>query len=162
MPDATICAPASPGIIFPRESIPATAKPDMGCEPDIGIVNGPAEFGDNIENRTRTVPPCGVLPARGKGRMKVATVIVELKPSACPTNGSQSGRGQPHSKTLSRRNARRSFREVLECGCPLPLSWRFPNLQLATFNFQLPDLATLNFHPIFPPWRKQLRRLNPI
>src|SRR6266850_1650430 len=38
-----------------------------------------------------------------------------------PTNGGQSGRGQPHSKTLSRRVARRSFREVLECGYPLPL-----------------------------------------
>ena len=33
----------------------------------------------------------------------------------------ESGRGQPHSKTLSRRIARPSFREVLECGCPLPL-----------------------------------------
>jgi len=38
------------------------------------------------------------------------------------TNERQSGRGQPHSKTLSRRIARCSFREVLECGCPLPLS----------------------------------------
>src|SRR5882762_11711972 len=34
---------------------------------------------------------------------------------------SESGRGQPHSKTLSRWFARRSVREVLECGCPLPL-----------------------------------------
>jgi hypothetical protein len=33
----------------------------------------------------------------------------------------QSGREQPHSKTLSRQIARCSFREVLECGCPLPL-----------------------------------------
>src|SRR6266850_6692330 len=41
-----------------------------------------------------------------------------------PTNEGQSGRGQPHSKTLSRGIARRSFREVLECGCPLPLSLR--------------------------------------
>jgi hypothetical protein len=38
-----------------------------------------------------------------------------------PTNRSQSGRGQPHSKTLPRRITRYSFREVLECGCPLPL-----------------------------------------
>jgi 3-isopropylmalate/(R)-2-methylmalate dehydratase small subunit len=37
-------------------------------------------------------------------------------------NESQSGRGQPHSKTLSRRIAPHSFREVLECGCPPPLS----------------------------------------
>jgi hypothetical protein len=36
-------------------------------------------------------------------------------------NGDESGRGQPHSKTLARRIARDSFREVLECGCPLPL-----------------------------------------
>jgi hypothetical protein len=35
---------------------------------------------------------------------------------------SKSGRGQPHSKTLSRWIACQSFREVLECGCPLPLS----------------------------------------
>jgi len=33
----------------------------------------------------------------------------------------ESGRGQPHSKTLSRRIARHFFRKVLECGCPLPL-----------------------------------------
>jgi hypothetical protein len=39
-----------------------------------------------------------------------------------PTNGGQSGGGQPHSKTLPRWTARLSFREVLECGCPLPLS----------------------------------------
>jgi len=37
-------------------------------------------------------------------------------------NGSdESGRGQPHPKTLSRRLARNFFRKVLECGCPLPL-----------------------------------------
>src|SRR6266850_3128046 len=39
-----------------------------------------------------------------------------------PTNGVQSGMGLPHSKTLTRRNARHSFREVLECGSPMPLS----------------------------------------
>jgi hypothetical protein len=39
-----------------------------------------------------------------------------------PTNGGQSGKGQPHSKTLLRRIACDFFREVLECGCPLPLS----------------------------------------
>jgi len=33
----------------------------------------------------------------------------------------ESGKGQPRSKTLSRRIARDSYREVLECGCPLPL-----------------------------------------
>jgi hypothetical protein len=30
--------------------------------------------------------------------------------------------GLPHSKTLARRFARHYLREVLECGCPLPLS----------------------------------------
>jgi hypothetical protein len=33
----------------------------------------------------------------------------------------ESGREQPHSKTLARFSACRSIREVLECGCPLPL-----------------------------------------
>jgi len=40
-----------------------------------------------------------------------------------PTNGLQSGMGLPHSKTLARRIVRRSFREVLECGSPMPLSF---------------------------------------
>jgi hypothetical protein len=39
-----------------------------------------------------------------------------------PTNGGQSGRGQPHSKTLLRRIACHFFREVVECGSPMPLS----------------------------------------
>ena len=34
----------------------------------------------------------------------------------------ESGMRLPHSKTLSRRIERLSFREVLECGCPLLLS----------------------------------------
>ena len=34
---------------------------------------------------------------------------------------SQSGRGQPHSKTLARPPMRQKTRSVLECGCPLPL-----------------------------------------
>jgi hypothetical protein len=34
----------------------------------------------------------------------------------------QSGRGQPHSKTLARHPMRQKTRSVLECGCPLPLS----------------------------------------
>ena len=34
----------------------------------------------------------------------------------------KSGRGQPHSKTLARSHGRLYLREVLECGCPLPLS----------------------------------------
>src|SRR5205809_3919872 len=34
---------------------------------------------------------------------------------------SESGRGQPHSTTLARATQPGCFREVLECGCPLPL-----------------------------------------
>jgi hypothetical protein len=34
---------------------------------------------------------------------------------------SKSGIRLPHSKTLSRRIARYSFREVVECGSPMPL-----------------------------------------
>ena len=34
----------------------------------------------------------------------------------------QSGRGLPHSKTLTRGPVRQKTRRVLECGCPLPLS----------------------------------------
>jgi hypothetical protein len=45
----------------------------------------------------------------------------ELPPVGLAFRRNESGRGQPHSKTLSRRIARHSFREVLECGCPLPL-----------------------------------------
>src|SRR5678815_637619 len=45
------------------------------------------------------------------------------KQSETAKPGNQSGRGQPHSKTLSRWIARRCSREVLECGCPLPLSF---------------------------------------
>jgi len=33
----------------------------------------------------------------------------------------KSGIGLPHSMTLTRLTARHPFREVLECGCPLPL-----------------------------------------
>src|SRR6185437_3428747 len=45
-----------------------------------------------------------------------------------PTNerigaSGQSGRGLPHSKTLSRSLERKDFRQVLDCGSPLPL-WR--------------------------------------
>jgi hypothetical protein len=34
----------------------------------------------------------------------------------------QRGRGQPHSKEMVRVLERKMFRQVLECGCPLPLS----------------------------------------
>src|SRR5215831_15077996 len=52
----------------------------------------------------------------------------------------KSGRGQPHSKTLARRIARHSFREVLECGCPLPLSsLRARGLVLMLLNYFAPS-----------------------
>ena len=35
--------------------------------------------------------------------------------------GDESGRGRPHSKTLSRFQGRRYFRQAVECGCPLAL-----------------------------------------
>jgi hypothetical protein len=46
----------------------------------------------------------------------------------------ESGRGQPHSTTLARVPARNSIREVLECGCPLPL---FSTLGARALNFAL-------------------------
>ena len=45
------------------------------------------------------------------------------KRSATPLSfGHKSGMGLSHSKTLPRSIARHSLREVLECGCPMPLS----------------------------------------
>ena len=38
-----------------------------------------------------------------------------------PAFARQSGRGQPHSKTLTRCLMRQNWRGALECGCPLPL-----------------------------------------
>ena len=37
------------------------------------------------------------------------------------TNGSQSGMELPHFKTVTRIAKRRHFREILECGSPMPL-----------------------------------------
>jgi hypothetical protein len=39
----------------------------------------------------------------------------------CADKSYESGIGLPHSKTLSRQIAALSFREVLECGSPMPL-----------------------------------------
>jgi hypothetical protein len=39
----------------------------------------------------------------------------------CAGKSYESGIGPPHSKTLSRPIAALSFREVLECGGPMPL-----------------------------------------
>jgi len=44
--------------------------------------------------------------------------------SAVWTASIESGRGQPHFKTLARSLASLSFREVFECNCPLPLCRR--------------------------------------
>jgi hypothetical protein len=52
-------------------------------------------------------------------------------------NGTQSGRGLPHSKTLARRIARPSFREVLECGSPMPISL-LPYARVAAFLCLIP------------------------
>jgi hypothetical protein len=48
--------------------------------------------------------------------------------------------GLPHSKTLSRRRAGNSFREVLECGSPMPLS----SISV-TFRFRFFDLVPICF-----------------
>jgi len=50
--------------------------------------------------------------------MSVATEVLVI---ACTHRRYESGRGQPHSKTLARFSARYFLRKVLECGCPLPL-----------------------------------------
>src|SRR6267154_1527439 len=57
-----------------------------------------------------------------------------------PTFVLKSGRGQPHSKTLARIPARNSIREVLECGCPLPLFRS--TLHATALNFALVHRAT--------------------
>src|SRR6266436_6390442 len=59
-------------------------------------------------------------------------------------NRHKSGRGQPHSKTLARRLTCCSLREVLECGCPLPL---FMNRKIAT------DIKS----PVFGFWPRERR-----
>jgi hypothetical protein len=45
----------------------------------------------------------------------------------------ESGRGQPHSKTLARFRKWRYLRKVLECGCPLPLLHDFERLAKIAF-----------------------------
>ena len=66
-----------------------------------------------------------------------------------PTIGSQSGRGQPHSKT-SRKEWRAVRRDsVLECGCPLPLS-----LLLCTLTAPFIGLMPLN--PATDTWESNL------
>ena len=52
------------------------------------------------------------------------TLGVRLKVSVTPRGLSESGRGQPHSKTLRADSDISNIRQVLECGCPLPLLYR--------------------------------------
>jgi hypothetical protein len=54
----------------------------------------------------------------------------------------ESGRGQPHSKTLARFSARLYFRKVEECGCPLPLSYRLSVQATTTINVLLTGPAS--------------------
>jgi hypothetical protein len=72
---------------------------------------------------------------RSPNRLKPGLHTGEL-----PTNETESGIGLPHSKTLSRQRARHLFREVLECGCPLPLSL------LASASLRRRLLTKLNDH----------------
>src|SRR5215831_19155358 len=44
-----------------------------------------------------------------------------MSPIKSCDRGTESGRGQPHSKTSRISDARLSLRQFLECGCPLPL-----------------------------------------
>src|SRR5438034_9860510 len=50
---------------------------------------------------------------------------VRLSLSVTFSASSESGRGKPHSKTLRDTPTLAKFRQVLECGCPLPL-WDHP------------------------------------
>src|SRR5207245_7895001 len=52
------------------------------------------------------------------------TLGVRLKVPVTPRGSSESGRGQPHSKTLRADSEISNIRQVLECGCPLPLLYR--------------------------------------
>jgi hypothetical protein len=40
---------------------------------------------------------------------------------ACTDKRYESGRGQPHSKTLRKKQRAEKRASILECGCPLPL-----------------------------------------
>ena len=58
-----------------------------------------------------------IVPNLVQGLLEVKRQLV----IACEDKRSESGRGQPHSKTLPRFGTHGSFRKVLECGGPLPL-----------------------------------------
>jgi hypothetical protein len=51
------------------------------------------------------------------GRAKPQFLLV----LACTDKRYESGRGQPHSKTLRKKQRAEKRASVLECGCPLPL-----------------------------------------
>src|ERR1043166_1710671 len=62
----------------------------------------------------------------------------------------ESGRGQPHSKTLRENLRPRKFRMVLECGCPLPLliarlAIAFKNLLQNGPSYSARIIRSLNF-----------------
>jgi len=67
-----------------------------------------------------------------------------------PTNGGQSGRGQPHSKSLRKESRAIRRDSVLECGCPLPLSLLSRALT-ATFIGRMP------LNPATDRWESNLR-----
>jgi hypothetical protein len=72
--------------------------------------------------------PRGLVPAKVElclSLFLLADTLVHEEsgsPVKCRAFVSESGRGQPHSKTLARHPLRPKTRSVLECGCPLPLS----------------------------------------
>jgi hypothetical protein len=78
------------------------------------------------------VPDFPARPVTSRGTFcKVTAAGVRRQIRSHPRHGAalsarsvanDSGRGQPHSKTLPREPKRYGIRQVLECGCPLPLS----------------------------------------
>src|SRR5207244_1209933 len=70
------------------------------------------------------LPQQSRIAARATGR---STLVLVTSPNharrTTESRGNQSGRGQPQSKTLSRSTGWSSSRQVLDCGCPLPLFW---------------------------------------
>jgi len=75
------------------------------------------------------IKDCGSHPLVYGYKMGRAEVNFLARPQSPAIGGAaQSGRGQPHSRTLSRRIMHQYLRKVLECGCPLPLSTEIPQI----------------------------------
>ena len=70
----------------------------------------------------------------------------------------ESGRGQPHSKTLPRCWTRCSFRKVLECGCPLPLFDVSSTYAIRRWK-HIPAVVSVMGHKVnrWFPWRQAVR-----